>query len=149
MSAEREVVLTGSDVPSLFYAIKQVEQVVRARMDALLRPHGITTVQYGALTVLQRATRMTSSELARNAFVTPQSMAEMMSVLEALGLIDREKDAVDRRRLNVVLSSRGWQLLQDCEPEVAELERMMLHDLTEHEVDTMRSALNRCRQSLT
>ena len=149
MSAEREVVLTGSDVPSLFYAIKQVEQVVRARLDALLRPHGITTVQYGALTVLQRATRMTSSELARNAFVTPQSMAEMMSVLEALGFIDREKDAVDRRRLNVVLSSRGWQLLQDCEPEVAELERMMLHDLTEHEVDTMRSALNRCRQSLT
>lgn len=148
MSAKREVVLTGSDVPTLFYAIKQVEQVVRARLDSLLRPHGITTVQYGALTVLQRETRTTSSELARNAFVTPQSMADMMSMLEALGLIEREKDVVDRRRLNVVLSSRGQELLRACEPEVVELERMMLHDLNDQQVNALRSALNSCRQSL-
>ncbi len=101
-------------MPTLFYAIKQVEQVVRVRLEAVLRPHGITVVQYGALTVLQRRGNMTSSELARNAFVTPQSMAEMMSVLEALGLIEREQDSVDRRRLNVALSRRG----QDVAPEL-------------------------------
>ena len=135
-------------MPTLFYAVKQVEQVVRVRLEAVLRPHGITVVQYGALTVLQRRGSMTSSELARNAFVTPQSMAEMMSVLEALGLIEREQDSVDRRRLNVALSSRGQDLLQDCEAEVAELERIMLRDLNDQQVNTLRSALNSCRQSL-
>jgi DNA-binding MarR family transcriptional regulator len=148
VSVEPEVALK-SDVPTLFYAVKQVEQVVRVRLEAVLRPYGITVVQYGALTVLQRRTRMTSSELARNAFVTPQSMAEMISTLEALGLIAREKDIADRRRLNIVLSSRGRELLQDCEADVAELEQVMLRDLSDHQIDVLRSALNSCRQSLT
>ena len=105
-------------------------------------------MQYGALTVLQRRGSMTSSELARNAFVTPQSMAEMMSVLEALALIEREQDSVDRRRLNVALSRRGQELLQNCEAEVAELERIMLRDLNDQQINVLRLALNSCRQSL-
>ena len=37
----------------LLYLVKQVELAVRARLDELLRPDGLTALQYTALTVLE------------------------------------------------------------------------------------------------
>ncbi|WP_159537952.1 MarR family winged helix-turn-helix transcriptional regulator [Aeromicrobium sp. 9AM] len=137
-----------SSSPSLLYAVKQVEQVVRARLDAVLRPHGATALQYTALTVLQHRDGMSSAELARNAFVRPQSMADLVSALESRRLVVRVKDAADRKRINVMLTDEGRAFLSACEAEVADLERTMLRDLTDHQVKVLRSALNSCRRSL-
>jgi len=137
-----------SSSPSLLYAVKQVEQVVRARLDAVLRPHGATALQYTALTVLQHRDGMSSAELARNAFVRPQSMADLVSALESRRLVVRVKDAADRKRINVMLTDEGRAFLHACEAEVADLERTMLQDLTDHQVKVLRSALNSCRRSL-
>lgn len=147
MSSERDVA-DESNSPSLLYAIKQVEQVVRARLDAVLRPHGVTALQYTALTVLQRRDGMSSAELARNAFVKPQSMADLVSALESRKLVARVKDSVDRKRVNVVLTDEGRAFLLKCEADVADLEQVMLGDLTDHRVKILRSALNSCRRSL-
>ena len=38
----------------LIYLVKQVELAVRSRLDELLRPDGLTALQYTALTVLER-----------------------------------------------------------------------------------------------
>jgi len=69
--------------PTLMYVIKQVELASRARLDELFRPIGLTALQYTALTVLARHPGMSSSQLARNSFVTTQSMADMVAALEA------------------------------------------------------------------
>ena len=38
----------------LIYQLKQLELAVRARLDEIVRPAGLTTQQYTALTVLER-----------------------------------------------------------------------------------------------
>ncbi|MFB7510620.1 MarR family transcriptional regulator, partial [Streptomyces broussonetiae] len=43
----------GESGPSLLYLLKRTELVVRARLDELVRPAGITALQYTALTVLE------------------------------------------------------------------------------------------------
>ena len=58
----------------ILYLVKQVEQATRAHLDALLRPLGLTTNQYTALSVLERRDDLTSAELARRSFVRPQTM---------------------------------------------------------------------------
>ena len=45
---------SASASPTLLYAIKQVELAIRSHMDAVLRPMGVTALQYTALTVLRR-----------------------------------------------------------------------------------------------
>ena len=40
--------------PMLLYLVKQVELAVRSHLDNLLRPAGLTALQYTALTVLER-----------------------------------------------------------------------------------------------
>jgi DNA-binding MarR family transcriptional regulator len=134
--------------PMLLYLIKQVELAVRSRLDDLLRPAGLTALQYTALTVLERHPDMSSAQLARNSFVTAQSMADMITALEGRGLIERHRDGADRRRLVVALTVGGRQLLDRYRDEVAALEAQMLTGLTRTEVSGLRRNLQACRSNL-
>ena len=103
---------TESASPLLIYMVKQVELAVRARLDEIVRPAGLTALQYTALSVLERHTDMSSAQLARSSFVTAQSMADMITALEDRKLIERHRDRTDRRRLVVALTNDGRALLE-------------------------------------
>src|SRR6201986_4253214 len=90
---------TEAASPLLIYMLKQVELAVRARLAGIVRPAGLTALQYTALSVLERHTDMSSAKLARSSFVTAQSMADMITALEGRKLIERHRDKSDRRRL--------------------------------------------------
>ena len=134
--------------PSLLYAVKQVELAVRAHLDDLLRPSGTTALQYTALTVLARRAGLTSAELARNAFVTPQSMGDLVTALERRELVTRHRDPRHARRLLISLTPTGQALLERVEPQVRALEEQMLADLAAPERTALRDYLNRCRTAL-
>ena len=132
----------------LLYLVKQVELAARARLDDMFRPIGLTALQYTALTVLERHENMSSAQLARNSFVTAQSMADMVAALESRGLIERHRDDADRRRLAVKLTAEGRALLDRYRDEVAALEDSMLAGLSDEEVTALRAALNTCHANL-
>ena len=134
--------------PSLLYLMKQVEMATRARLDELVRPAGLTALQYTALTVLERHSDLTSARLARHSFVTAQSMADMIGVLLGGGLIERHRDPGDRRRLVLALTPKGRKLLDGYRPAVAELEREMLSHLSADDADRLRDAILACREAL-
>jgi DNA-binding MarR family transcriptional regulator len=135
--------------PSLLYAVKQVERAVRAHLDELLRPCRLTTPQYTALTVLARRDGMTSAELARHSFVTPQSMGDLVTALERLGAVSRQPYPDHRRRLRITLTEHGRALLTQVERRVAALEERMVGELDGTERAALRDYLNRCRTALT
>ena len=132
----------------LLYLVKQVELAVRSHLDNLLRPAGLTALQYTALTVLERRPDMSAAQLARNSFVTAQSMADMITALEGRGLIERHRDQADRRRLVVDLTSAGRELLDDYRDQVAALEERMLAALDSDEISQLRRSLHACRANL-
>ena len=130
---------TESASPLLIYMVKQVELAVRARLDEIVRPAGLTALQYTALSVLERHTDMSSAQLARSSFVTAQSMADMITALEDRKLIERHRDRTDRRRLVVALTDDGRALLDRCRPEVAALEATMLKGLSVPQTKALRT----------
>jgi DNA-binding MarR family transcriptional regulator len=134
--------------PTLLYLMKQVELAVRARLDELVRPAGLTALQYTALTVLERHPDLTSAHLARNSFVTAQSMADMVTSLRSRGLIDRHQDPADRRRLVLSLTETGRTLLDGYRQAVADLETEMLSGLSAEEASVLRQAMLSCREAL-
>ena len=147
----REAAHPGADArpsPSLLYAVKQVELVARARLDELLRPSGVTTLQYTAMTVLARRDGLTAAELARNSFVTAQTMMDLVAGLERRGLISRTRDPAHRRRLRISLTEKGRGFLAEYDAPVRRLEEQMLAGLTPDERSTLRDMLNRCRAGL-
>ena len=146
-AAARAAAPAGSE-PMLLYLVKQVELAVRSHLDNLLRPAGLTALQYTALTVLERHPDMSAAQLARNSFVTAQSMADMITALEGRGLIERSRDQADRRRLVVALTSAGRELLDDSRDQVAALEERMLAALDSDEISQLRRSLHACRANL-
>jgi len=129
--------------------LKQVELAVRARIDEIVRPVGLTAAQYTALTVLERHTGMSSAQLARNSFVTAQSMADMITALEGRKVIERHRDKSDRRRLVVALTDEGRTLLDRCRDEVNALEATMLTGLSAAQTKALRATLATCYANLS
>lgn len=135
--------------PSLLYVVKQVELAVRSHLDELLRPHGLTTATYTALTVLERRDGLTTADLARTSFVTPQAMADIVTALEARGHIVRTPDPAHGRRLRTSLTAEGRALLAALADEVGALEERMLAALDPAQRAALRAHLDACREALT
>ncbi|MBV9831468.1 MAG: MarR family transcriptional regulator [Marmoricola sp.] len=134
--------------PTLLYLMKQVELAVRAELDDLTRPFGLTALQYTALTVLEQHPDLTAAHLARHSFVTAQSAADMVTALIDRGLIERHRDPADRRRLVMSLTLDGQRLLDRLRPRVAAIESRMLAQLSAGDAHALRSSLELCREAL-
>jgi DNA-binding MarR family transcriptional regulator len=139
---------TGPE-PLLMYLVKQLELAVRSRLDEIIRPSGLTSLQYTALTVLERHPDMSAAQLARNSFVTSQSMADMITALETRGLIERHRDSLDRRRLVVALTRAGRELLDRYRSEVADMEAQLTEGLSKPQVAAFRQALRTCHVNVS
>ena len=139
---------TSRPRPSLLYAVKQVELVVRAHLDELLRDSGVTALQYTALTVLARRDGLTSAELARNSFVTPQAMADLVTALERGGFIERRRNPDNRRQLLISITPEAHALLDRFDGPVAGIEARMVEGFDVAERERFRDFLNRARSSL-
>ena len=140
---------TAKAPPSLLYMVKQVELVVRSHLDELVRPSGITALQYTALTVLERHDGLSAAQLARDSFVTAQSLADVVRSLESRGLIRRERNPRNRRELLILLTDEGREVLDRHAGPVRELEERMVRDLTGHQAEQFRLALSKAWQALS
>ncbi|SEF64033.1 DNA-binding transcriptional regulator, MarR family [Thermomonospora echinospora] len=134
--------------PSLLYMVKRLELAARSRLEGLVRPAGVTALQYTALTVLERHDGLSAAQLARDSFVTAQSMADMVRALENRGLIRRERNPANRRELLIHLTDTGRALLADLAEPVRRLEEHMTGDLTSQQVAQFRHALSRTWRTL-
>lgn len=134
--------------PSLLYTVKRLELAVRAGLDDVLRTSGVTTLQYTALTVLERSGAVSAARLARDSFVTPQSMADMLRTLEERGFIRRETNPRNRRESLVHLTDAGRRLLGDFAAPVAALEGRMTRSLTARAVTRVHADLHDMWQAL-
>lgn len=130
------------------YLVKRLEMAERARMEEVLRPHGVTLHQYTALSILERREGLSSAQLARRHFVTPQAMNQLVATMERDGFIERRPDAANRKILRAWLTDRGGQVLRDCHARVDELERRMLAALTPEQSGEFQWALERCLAAL-
>ncbi|KFF98446.1 MarR family transcriptional regulator [Streptomyces europaeiscabiei] len=135
--------------PSLLYMVKQVELVVRSRLDELVKPAGITALQYTSLTVLERHDGLSAAQLARDSFVTAQSVADLVRSLENRGLVRRERNPRNRRELLILLTDEGRELLAHYAEPMRDLEERMVSDLTAHQADQFRQALSKAWHALS
>jgi len=105
--------------------------------------------QYTALSILERRGGLSSAQLARRHFVTPQAANQLVALLERDGLIERHPDAVNRKILRAWLTERGQLVLKQCHLAVDELEEQMLAALTPTQAREFRRSLERTLSALT
>lgn len=134
--------------PRAPYLIKDLERALRNRIDELVASVGLTAVQYTALSVLSSDHGMTSAQLARRSFVTPQAANEVVALLERQGLIRRKPDPEGGRALWIFPTPLGQKTLARCERLVDYLESEMFRDVSRDDEERFRLVLRTCRDSL-
>jgi DNA-binding MarR family transcriptional regulator len=135
--------------PRISYVIARLERAVRAGINERVRPYGLTTLQYTTLSLLgARGQPLSNAQLARRAYMTPQSMLAVIDALEQKGLIRRDQHPNHRRVYPATLTAKGQRVLTACDEAVTTMEDEMLAELDPGERTTLLGALKACVRSL-
>lgn len=128
--------------PRVTYLIARLDRGIRVLIDEAVRRHGLTTPQYTAMSVIVRRAGLSSAQLARRAFVTPQAMHSIVAELTAAGLVVRTPSPSHAKVLHTGLSARGRKLLEACDRDVDAIEQQLLSAISAVELDEFRTALS-------
>jgi len=108
------------------FALKQAQQALRTRMDAELRQIGLTTPQYAVLAYLKVEPGASNAALARQAFITPQTMQAILVTLDKAGFIRRTPHPDHGRVQKTELTPTGDRALAAASAIVAEAEKRLV-----------------------
>jgi DNA-binding MarR family transcriptional regulator len=133
---------------SLGYLLKEASSALRAAMEAVLRPLGMTVTHYSCLELLAQRPGLSNSELARGAFVTRQSMNVLLQSLERDGYVTRPAEAPVGKALPTRLTPRGRRSLAAASAAVRSVEDRMLSGMTGAERTAAHAILQRMIRSL-
>jgi len=109
--------------PRAMFFLNQANHAVRTRLEAALAPLRLTGIQYTVLSVIGSREGLSSAELSRRFFVTPQTMNELIGGLQRRKLILRKEDPANRRILRMRLTAEGKRMLQACDAAADAVER--------------------------
>ena len=133
---------------SLGYLLKEASSALRAAMEEVLRPLGMSVTRYSCLELLAQRPGLSNSELARGAFVTRQSMNVLLQTLEREGLVTRPAAPPVGKVLPTRLTPRGRRALERASAAVRSVEVRMLSGMTASEQAAAFRALTGMIQSL-
>lgn len=128
-----------------FFYVQQVEQHARRILDECLQADGLTAGQYMALSLVVHHEPVSSSDLARRAHITAQSMGEFIKALEAKGMLDKRTDASNRRVILLTSTPVGRKVLVRSDAKVDQAERLFFDCLSGEEYAHLRLLLSRLR----
>ena len=129
------------DGPSTIYLVSQVHHPLRNLSDAQLKPLAVTSIQFTVLSVVAHRDGLSSAELSRRFYVTPQSMGQLLTTLEERGLLERKEDSGNRRILRITLTPAGRDVVEQGARLIARLEEAAFSSLGPKEIKTLRALL--------
>src|SRR5271166_5495055 len=91
-------------------------------------PGELTLAESSALKRLDKGGPATSSDMAKQDRISPQSMGATLAALEQRGLIERRRDPADGRRVVLSITAAGRQLANDRRGARSELIAAALRD---------------------
>jgi DNA-binding MarR family transcriptional regulator len=92
----------------------RVQQLVVGRLDAILKPHGLTIARYEALVLLVFSSRgsLPLGKMGERLQVHPTSVTSIVQRLEAAGLVVRRPHPEDGRAVLAEITEPGRRLVE-------------------------------------
>lgn len=94
---------------SLLDVVPLVNRAIRAEIRAH-RSAELSVPQFRILGYVRQGSRVSLSDIAEHMGLTLPSMSKMVDGLCARGLLDRARDEDDRRKVSIVITSRGEEI---------------------------------------
>jgi DNA-binding MarR family transcriptional regulator len=144
---KKRVVKRAEDMSG--YLVKRAQSVINLSLEEIVSKHGLGIPQYVVLALLAETPGLPNAELARKAFVAPQSMNEVLQQLEASGLVQRQRSPSNARILNAQLTRAGEKKWQSVNHDVLDLEERLLLGLSRDDVRALNRSLETIIRNMT
>lgn len=113
-------------------ALVRTSEAFMAMANRALRHHGLSAAGREALAVIEGAGEPISpTTIAERLLVTTASVTSLLDTLERRGLVVRQPDPVDRRRLLVALTGEARAIVDDYLPEMVALQTAVMECISE------------------
>lgn len=133
---------------SLGFALKRLQQTLRARMDATLARCDLTTPQYLVLALLDEHPGISNSELARRSAVAAPTMLRILDVLSQAGYITRAERSPQSRTRGTALTERGATQLAAAGQYVQRYEDLLRSQAAPEHVEIILGWMRACTDEL-
>lgn len=127
------------------YALKRAQHALHSTMDGELRDYGLSVSQYACLQILASRPHISNADLARDAFVSRQAMHQLLTGLQAPGLVTAVGQGRSQR---YALTAEGHTRLRTASSTVAAIEQRMLATLSRAEREQLHRQLSICATAL-
>jgi DNA-binding MarR family transcriptional regulator len=126
------------------YLIKRVETEVTARMTQLLGAYDITPTQFIILSFVgDNEADLSSAQLSRRFLMTPQSMNEVVTILQRKGLLEKKSDPNHKRILHLQLTEKGQETLTHCNKAMDNLEVQLFDNMGAQDLTLYRQMMGK------
>jgi len=143
------VVETGEPLsPALVRAVAKAFKAINAKLARRLEPHGVHPGQDYLLDQLWREDGQPVGVLAERIGIEVPTLVRTVTRMEAAGLVRREPDPADGRRVIVRLTARGRELEQVVPAILAEVTALATADMSGDERDQLLRLLRQLRENL-
>jgi DNA-binding MarR family transcriptional regulator len=133
----------------LLSKLKYAQHASRAALETEFGRIGITIPQFLALAAIDENADISSAELARMSYVSPQAMITIVARLQSAKLITRAPAASGGRSLTLRLTAKGARLLNDALAHAYAIERYVLDVLGGNAYAQLLSSLDAVTDALT
>nr|WP_325248160.1 MarR family transcriptional regulator [Amylibacter sp.] len=130
------------------YAVASAHRRLHTGLNKSLRAFGVQVEVWRVLETLNQTNGLTMSELAEIVLMNPPALTKMVDRMVAEGLVQRQMDSVDQRRVNLVLTDMGLDLVQAVRAPVDEQNAAVIAQLGPEKAKLIREALVILEQQL-
>jgi len=102
--------------PGIMSLLRDAHRAASRILAQRIAPYGVSIGQWPFLRALWQEDGLTQRELSHRVGMMEPTTVTALSGMERGGLIRRQRNAQDRRKLNVFLSDKGRQLENDLRP---------------------------------
>jgi MarR family transcriptional regulator, organic hydroperoxide resistance regulator len=106
-------------------SVLRTAALLEHRVNEVLRPHGITELQYNVLRILRGAgpDGWCGREISERLVSKVPDVSRLLDRMEGMQLLRRERDATDRRHVTARITPKGLRVLDEATPELDAFER--------------------------
>ena len=106
-------------------SVMRTAALLEHRVNELLRPYGITELQYNVLRILRGAgpDGWCGREISERLVSKVPDVSRLLDRMESMQLLRRDRDAADRRHVTARITPKSLRMLDEATPELEAFER--------------------------
>lgn len=131
------------------YLLNRCSRLLKRKVDACLKPYGITSSQWAVIELLSEKGPQSQAEIAESLSMDRATFGTILNKLIARGFLEKELSETDRRSYYVKMRPPGVALVEEVRTEIDGMGHLILNGMSDADVAKLRELLCRIISNVT